>query len=284
MSKTITIPEDYKPNYICEINGVKYSYPAGQTVEVPDDVAEIIENDIALNPTPAPKVAQSDLFKRNTYVFDGNTAGLTHVFSPQYGDFYKISSATLTDNEISQGGTVTLIAQGMSMAISLNMENESDGMWTDVGMNLMMVAQRDNVYSEYLEALFPEKGIYVMWNPEMGVESFSFELNGYNGFPPIPQIDPKYLPQSGGETVLVFAQQGEDNMLLFKDEGFSEVATTLDLVNWITNKTRVIVMIGEYHTSEVLRINALGSYVEYIGSIDGDRDDTVFVRAFVMPD
>ena len=44
MSKVVTIPECMRPNFVCEINGRQYSYPAGTTQEVPDEVAEVIEN------------------------------------------------------------------------------------------------------------------------------------------------------------------------------------------------------------------------------------------------
>lgn len=44
MSKRVKIPECMKPNFICYINGRKYSYPAGIETEVPDEVATVIEN------------------------------------------------------------------------------------------------------------------------------------------------------------------------------------------------------------------------------------------------
>lgn len=40
--KTVTIPMSNDP-YTCEINGVKYYYAAGSTVEVPDEVAALIQ-------------------------------------------------------------------------------------------------------------------------------------------------------------------------------------------------------------------------------------------------
>lgn len=42
MAKTVTIPKHMNP-YRVWVNGVLYEYPAGATVEVPDEVAEIIE-------------------------------------------------------------------------------------------------------------------------------------------------------------------------------------------------------------------------------------------------
>lgn len=42
MSKTIKIPDCMSP-FIVMVNGVRYVYPAGETVEVPDEVALVIE-------------------------------------------------------------------------------------------------------------------------------------------------------------------------------------------------------------------------------------------------
>lgn len=51
MSKTITIPTNCNP-YVIVINNHVYTYKAGDTVEVPDEVAEAIEDAIELVPKP----------------------------------------------------------------------------------------------------------------------------------------------------------------------------------------------------------------------------------------
>ena len=51
MSKTIKIPE-YKNPFIVIINNKVYQYSAGETIEVPDEVAEAIEDAIELIPEP----------------------------------------------------------------------------------------------------------------------------------------------------------------------------------------------------------------------------------------
>ncbi len=51
MSKTITIPTNCNP-YIVVINNHVYAYRAGDTVEVPDEVAEAIEDALELVPKP----------------------------------------------------------------------------------------------------------------------------------------------------------------------------------------------------------------------------------------
>ena len=55
--KKVTIPTCANP-FVVIVNGMKYTYPAGETVEVPDDVAAVIEqhHDAHNNPQPAPVV------------------------------------------------------------------------------------------------------------------------------------------------------------------------------------------------------------------------------------
>lgn len=52
MAKTVKIPDNMRPNWECEINCMKYSYPAGVEMEVPDEVAAIIEANEELEPKP----------------------------------------------------------------------------------------------------------------------------------------------------------------------------------------------------------------------------------------
>lgn len=51
MSKSITIPTNCNP-YIVVINNHVYAYRAGDSVEVPDEVAEVIEDALELEPKP----------------------------------------------------------------------------------------------------------------------------------------------------------------------------------------------------------------------------------------
>ena len=55
--KKVTIPTCANP-FVVIVNGMKYTYPAGETVEVPDDVAAVIEqhHDAHNNPKPEPVV------------------------------------------------------------------------------------------------------------------------------------------------------------------------------------------------------------------------------------
>lgn len=51
MSRAITIPKNNKP-FIVNINNREYIYRGGETVEVPDEVAEVIEDALELEPKP----------------------------------------------------------------------------------------------------------------------------------------------------------------------------------------------------------------------------------------
>ena len=51
--KTVKIPTCANP-FVVIVNGIKYTYPAGATIEVPDDVAEVIEQHEEAKTEPAP--------------------------------------------------------------------------------------------------------------------------------------------------------------------------------------------------------------------------------------
>lgn len=55
MSEIITIPSCRSP-FTVDVNGEIYSYPAGETVEVPDEVAEIINRHIDMQPEAEPYI------------------------------------------------------------------------------------------------------------------------------------------------------------------------------------------------------------------------------------
>lgn len=52
MSKSITIPADRGNPVVVTINGKTYSYSAGSTQTVPDEVADLLSNSEALKPVP----------------------------------------------------------------------------------------------------------------------------------------------------------------------------------------------------------------------------------------
>ena len=65
MSKTITIPTNCNP-YIVVINNHVYAYRAGDTIEVPDEVAEAIEDALELVPKPKKYLSKFAQFSEGT--------------------------------------------------------------------------------------------------------------------------------------------------------------------------------------------------------------------------
>ena len=85
MSKTITIP-DYKNPFIVVINNNVYKYRAGETVEVPDEVAEAIEDALELIPKPKrylsriTQLAEGSLLELTEKDFEGITKICSYAF------------------------------------------------------------------------------------------------------------------------------------------------------------------------------------------------------------
>ena len=80
MSKVITIPK-YNNPLVVNINNKVYSYQAGATVEVPDEVAAAIENALALVPKPKrylSKIAQL-LNQTITEITEEDFGGATQI-------------------------------------------------------------------------------------------------------------------------------------------------------------------------------------------------------------
>lgn len=81
MARTITIPTCASPFYVI-VNGVEYSYEAGDTVSVPDEVAEVIEHHVNSVPKEDP-LAGVSLFKQlaSGSIVEVNTEDLEGVKS-----------------------------------------------------------------------------------------------------------------------------------------------------------------------------------------------------------
>ena len=94
MSKTVKIPTDRNP-WTCNINGVPYSYTAGSTQSVPDEVAALIQQTYGFPPAP-PKTEKPwpcDPVDLSAYekIADAFTPTIT---SPANGDVIKYDSSS----------------------------------------------------------------------------------------------------------------------------------------------------------------------------------------------
>lgn len=85
MSKTITIP-NYNSPFIVNINNREYIYKAGATIEVPDEVAEAIENALELVPKPKryldriTQLAEGSILELTEKDFEGITKVCSYAF------------------------------------------------------------------------------------------------------------------------------------------------------------------------------------------------------------
>ena len=88
--KTITIP-DYKNPFVVVINNSVYQYRGGETIEVPDDVAEAIEDAIELIPKPKRYLSKFEQLTNGTLtkITASDLSGITSIASHA---FYKTES------------------------------------------------------------------------------------------------------------------------------------------------------------------------------------------------
>ena len=96
MSKMVTIPENHKP-FIVNINNREYIYRGGETVEVPNDVAEVIEDAIALEPKPKKYLSKFARFVEGsiTELTAGDLDGVEVIAYYAFGHCYSLKNIKL---------------------------------------------------------------------------------------------------------------------------------------------------------------------------------------------
>lgn len=102
--KTIQIPTNCNP-YIVVINNHVYTYKAGETIEVPDEVAEAIEDAVELVPKPKRYISRlaSLVYKSITEVTDDDLDGLASIGDYAFYNCTKLASITIP-NSVSRIG------------------------------------------------------------------------------------------------------------------------------------------------------------------------------------
>ena len=99
MGKTITIPKHNNP-FIVVINNSTYTYKAGDTLEVPDEVAEAIEDALELEPKPKKhlsKIAQ----RANGSILEVNESdleGIENIASYAFAHCEGLKTITIPDS------------------------------------------------------------------------------------------------------------------------------------------------------------------------------------------
>ena len=207
MSKVVTIPKDRNP-FVVIVNGVKYSYPAGVTTEVPDEVADVIEKYVGAKPKPDPNAGinfggtQSDWnqtdssaadFIKNkpfgdmptggdTLYWDGNTEGLETLDLGMGVLFYKLSDAAPSLEELNTG--TLQYSHGIEQAIDA--APIADTVFLAGELALICTADTS------AEGITVPKGVF--FTLAEGVHVSSLTIPGYTGFPVTKKIEEKYLP------------------------------------------------------------------------------------------
>lgn len=104
MSRSITIPE-YKNPFVVTINNTVYEYKGGETVEVPDEVAEAIED--ALDEIPKPKryLSKFAQFANGTLpeITASDLEGIETIVYYAFGHCYSLTSVEIPDSVKSLG-------------------------------------------------------------------------------------------------------------------------------------------------------------------------------------
>ncbi len=100
--KTITIPE-YKNPFVVVINNSVYQYKGGETIEVPDDVAEAIEDAIELIPKPKRYLSRLAQFVGGsiTEINASDIEGIETIVYYAFGHCYSLTSVEIPDSVIS---------------------------------------------------------------------------------------------------------------------------------------------------------------------------------------
>ena len=256
--KNVTIPTCANP-FVVIVNGIKYTYPAGETVEVPDDVAAVIEqhHDAHNNPKPEPVTppydggasSWNDLEdkpfgdEKVTIEWDGNTEGRVVV---PFGDGDETSLVKVSDltpePDTFVGGSFGVTAEGEVGFMQITAETIED--FRSEGVNAIMVGGGAFfvIYADGTNvdrAVFPEKGIYFIY-----VDGVQY--NSSLTYGSIKKLDPKFLPEGG--------------------VGYDDVKNMGDTLTWDGTPSDTAVPIGEVATYHHVSDNA-PSVDELLGKV-----------------
>lgn len=97
--KTITIPA-YKNPFIVIINNKVYQYRAGETIEVPDDVAEAIEDALELIPKPKRYLSKLAQFATGslTEITNSDLDGISTISPSAFYNYDSLQSLAIPDS------------------------------------------------------------------------------------------------------------------------------------------------------------------------------------------
>ena len=206
--KKVTIPTCANP-FVVIVNGMKYTYPAGETVEVPDDVAAVIEqhHDAHNNPQPEPATppyssgakSWNDLEDKPFYdetvtiEWDGDSTGKAVIDLGNDARCVKVSELTPEPTELI-GGIVRAESAGNSTSVTITEDMFDDA--RSQGLPAVTITINEAtpvmiVYEPYPDYGMMEAGIYFV---DVGILLRTTSLT----YGSIKKLDPKFLPEGVG--------------------------------------------------------------------------------------
>lgn len=126
MGKTITIPTNCNP-YIVVINNHVYTYRAGETIEVPDEVAEAIEDALELVPKPKRYLSKlSQLVEDSlTELTASDFEGINKISSYAFYKHFGLTDVTL-NSSITTIGACAFYSCGNLLSVRLGDDSKVD--------------------------------------------------------------------------------------------------------------------------------------------------------------
>lgn len=254
MSKVVTIPKDRNP-FVVIVNGVKHSYPAGVTTEVPDEVADVIEKYVGAKPKPDPNAGinfggtQSDWNQTDSSAADfiknkpfGDTAVVILeeqelVYDPDAGGCIGVVSAP-----IAVGDYITVVFDGAPYVC------EVIDMFGNVTYgNLDLFGAGDDTGEPFV-------GMYMG-----GAVTFACADEANHTFK-ISLASAEKLPAKYYDAQAVFYKKpGAGDNYLYTDSGCTIKATKMDVVS-AARKMPIVVFMGSTHFFPAVTVTAEGDY------------------------
>ena len=200
MAQTVKIPDSSNP-FVVKINNDEYSYPAGTTQSVPDEVASVIAAHNSAQPIPdksAGLISWNDLKDRPFY----DKPLVSVQFQTLGGKLYKVSDFVPTGDH-SVGASCIVVYNLVGEKQKSNVIISTDDYYA-AAAGTVVVALKDNVTMPEEGLTLPERGTYFLSTANSFVSGFALGLNadpeitwdGSTG--EIKTLDEKFLPPVSG--------------------------------------------------------------------------------------
>lgn len=213
MSKTVTIPAHTRPDWKCSINGKRYSYQAGSTQEVPDEIAALIEASEDMQPKHEADNAASCDWNQNDPSATDYVKNRTHW--SEYTDVVCLAPTTHTFTRTS--GWVSIMPTGFNIGDTLTVK------WNGVEYNCIAKGVSvdeayfgnntlvgSDLYGEMVdtgEPFFFVLNVAMCYVYTSDLTTVTIEITAKAET--VHKFDPKYMPDGHGETLVVTFDSAE---------------------------------------------------------------------------